>query len=102
MKTTRTAPNYRLFALANTTPPKPGLVRVAEAAGPGIEVEVWALSPEAFGTFVAEVPPPMAIGTATLADGSTVKSFVCEPTALGGSEEITKFGGWRNFLARSK
>ncbi len=100
VQTTRTAQNYRLFALANTTPPKPGLARVAEAAGEGIEVEVWALSPEAFGTFVAEVPAPMAIGTATLADGSTVKSFVCEPSALRGSEEITKFGGWRNYLSQ--
>lgn len=99
VKSTRTASHYRLYALANTTPPKPGLARVAEAAGDGIEVEVWALSADAFGSFVAEVPPPLAIGNAILADGSSVKSFVCEPLGLEGAQEITHFGGWRAFLA---
>ena len=99
VRSIRTARNYRLFALANTSPPKPGLVRVSDAAGEGIEVEVWALAPAAFGSFVAEVPAPMTIGSVQLADGSTVKSFLCEPAALEGASEITHFGGWRAFLA---
>ena len=99
VRSTRTARNYRLFALANTTPPKPGLVRVSDDAGEGIEVEVWSLAPAAFGSFVAEVPAPMTIGNVQLADGSTVKSFLCEPAALEGAKEITHFGGWRAFLA---
>jgi allophanate hydrolase len=99
VKSTRTAQHYRLYALANTTPPKPGLVRVEEDAGEGIEVEVWALDAKAFGEFVAEVPPPLAIGNAMLEDGTSVKSFVCEPSALKGAEEITRFGGWRSYLA---
>ncbi len=37
---TTTAPHYRLYALPNTTPPKPGMVRVAEG-GAAIPVEVW-------------------------------------------------------------
>jgi len=99
VKTDRTARNYRLYALANTTPPKPGLVRVAEDAGEGIELEVWSMGPREFGSFVAEVPPPMTIGTATLDDGTTVKSFLCEPGALAGAQEITHLGGWRAFLS---
>jgi allophanate hydrolase len=75
------------------------LVRVEEDAGEGIEVEVWALDAKAFGEFVAEVPPPLAIGNAMLEDGTSVKSFVCEPSALKGAEEITRFGGWRSYLA---
>ena len=43
VSTTRTAPGYRLYALPNTTPPKPGLVRAPDFPGPGIEVEVWAM-----------------------------------------------------------
>lgn len=96
---TRTAADYRLYALANTTPPKPGLVREPDFAGPGIEVEVWRLSAEAFGAFTAAVPPPLAIGNVTLEDGGIVKGFVCEPAALTGATEITEFGGWRAFLA---
>ncbi len=99
VKTCRTAPEYRLYALANTTPPKPGLVRAPGFAGPGIETEVWRMSFAAFGEFVAEVPTPMGIGSVVLDDGSTVKGFLCEVAALDGAREITEFGGWRAFLA---
>jgi allophanate hydrolase len=98
LRTTATAPQYRLFALANSTPPKPGLLRVAEPQPNGIEVEVWQLTKEAFGSFVAEVPPPMGIGNLELADGSIVKGFICEPYALQGAREITTLGAWRNYL----
>ncbi len=95
----KTAPCYRLHALANTTPPKPGLVRDEDFSGAGLEVEVYALTPEAFGSFTALVPPPLAIGNVQLADGSWVKGFVCEPCGLEGAREITALGGWRAFLA---
>lgn len=95
---TATAPSYRLFALA-TDPPKPGLVRVA-GGGTAVEVEVWALNRAGFGSFVAEVPPPLAIGTVELADGTAVKGFVCEPIATDGAEDISGFGGWRAWLGR--
>ncbi len=99
VKATQTAPTYRLYALANTTPPKPGLVRTTDPQARGIEVEVWALSEAAFGSFVAEVPAPMTIGTVELADGSTAKGFACEPCALDGGIDITEHGGWRAYLA---
>ncbi len=95
---TRTAATYRLFALPGTVPPKPGLLH-DPTAGAQIEVEVWALSAEAFGTFVADVPPPLTIGTVTLADGTGVKGFLCESFAVAGGTEITAFGGWRAYLA---
>ncbi|WP_247887088.1 allophanate hydrolase [Azospirillum sp. SYSU D00513] len=98
--TTASAAGYRLYSLPGTVPAKPGLVR--DAAGPGgIELEVWELDTASFGSFVAEVPAPMAIGSVELADGSRVKGFLCEPIALEGAEEITRFGGWRNWLARA-
>lgn len=100
MQTTRTAAGYRLFALPGTVPPKPGLVRTPGFAGPGIEVEVYALSPAAFGSFVAEVPPPMGICDVELADGSRVKGFLCEAHALEGALDITPCGGWRAWMNR--
>jgi allophanate hydrolase len=97
LRTTKTAPDYRLYHLANTTPPKPGLRRTPGFSGPGIEVEVWSLTAAAFGDFVAHVPAPMGIGTVTLADGSDVKGFLCEAFALEGARDITEFGGWRAY-----
>lgn len=94
---TRTAPDYRLFALPDTSPPKPGLVREPGFAGPGIEVEVWRLSSTKFGELVACVPAPLAIGSVTLADGGVRKGFVCEPFAVRGAADITHHGGWRAY-----
>ena len=95
-----TGPGYRLFALANTVPPKPALVRDPDFAGSGVEVEVWALGPAAFGSFVARQPAPMAIGRVTLADGSDVAGFTCERHALAGAAEVTQYGGWRAYCAQ--
>jgi allophanate hydrolase len=94
-----TTPDYRLYALPNTTPPKPGLVRVHDH-GTAIALEVWELSVAAFGSFVAAVPPPLCIGTVQLANGESVKGFLCEPAALAGAEDISTHGGWRAYLAR--
>lgn len=96
-RTARTQGCYRLYALPGTTPAKPGMVRVGEGEGGEIEVEVWALAPAAFGTFVASIPAPLGIGTVTLADGTTAKGFLAEPIALGGASDITTWGGWRGY-----
>jgi allophanate hydrolase len=101
-KTCRTAPGYRLYALAGAKPPKPGLVRDDQFRGLGMEVEVWTMPEDQFGSFVAEVPEPLGIGNVTLDSGESVKCFICEPYALSGATEITRFGGWRNYLASSK
>ena len=97
---TETAPSYRLYAMADSVPPKPALVHAADGAA--IAVEVYELDIAAFGSFVAEVPPPLAIGTVTLADGSMVKGFVSEPRASAGAEDITALGGWRAYIARGR
>jgi allophanate hydrolase len=94
----RTAPAYRLYAMANTSPPKPALVHVGEG-GAQIEVEVYELELAPFGSFVAETPPPLAIGTVTLEDGTDVKGFVAEPRALSNAQDITALGGWRAYMA---
>jgi allophanate hydrolase len=98
-RTCRTASGYRLYALEGAQPAKPGLVREEKFAGPGIEVEVWAMPIDQFGSFVADVPPPLAIGNATLDNGESVKCFLCEPCAISGAVEITDFRSWRAYLA---
>jgi allophanate hydrolase len=97
---TTTARCYRLYAL-DTTPPKPGLVRVDpddDGAG-ALEVEVWALAPDAFASFVDAVPAPLVIGRVVLADGADVAGFLCEPIAVRDAVDITAFGGWRAYRA---
>jgi allophanate hydrolase len=98
VKATRTAPSYRLYALPGTVPPKPGLLRVA-TGGVSLDVEVWALTPLAFGLFVSLIPSPLGIGTIQLADGDAAKGFLVEAVAVDGARDISEFGGWRNFIA---
>jgi allophanate hydrolase len=99
---TPTAPDYRLYALAGTKPPKPGLLRTKKGEGSAIAIEVYALSDSAFGRFVAAVPPPLSIGTLELADGRGVKGFLVEAEAVTGARDISNFGGWRAFMAQEK
>lgn len=98
LEATTTAPDYKLYAL-DTTPPKPGMLRVDAGTGTAIKLELWALSAAAFGKFVAAIPPPMAIGSIRLAAGRDVKGFMVEPIAAEGARDISSFGGWRAFMA---
>jgi allophanate hydrolase len=102
LEATLTAADYKLYALAQTRPAKPGLLRVPKGAGAAIEIEIWALPGEHYGRFVAAVPAPMSIGTIRLADGRSVQGFLVESEALAGARDISSFGGWRAFLAAQK
>ncbi|HEX7027096.1 MAG TPA: allophanate hydrolase [Gammaproteobacteria bacterium] len=103
IRTCRTAPCYRFYLLSDTTPPKPGLVRVADGGeGVSIEVEIWELTAAAFGSFVADIPPPLGIGTVMLEDGDGVKGFLCEGHVVPNAVDISHFGGWRNYLAAAR
>ncbi|WP_232628709.1 allophanate hydrolase [Methylobacterium sp. Leaf118] len=94
-----TRSDYRLYALPGGPPRRPGLLRVAAGAGAAIAAEVWALSPAAFGRFVAAIPAPLGIGTLHLADGTRPKGFLVESEGIGAGTDITGYGGWRRYLA---
>ena len=97
VEATHSADNYRLFALPDTTPPKPGLIR--SASGAPIAVELWDMPTHLFGSFVALIPAPLGIGTLILQDGREVKGFICEGAAIEGASDITHLGGWRAYIA---
>jgi allophanate hydrolase len=98
---TRSAPHYRLYALPGGPPARPGMLRVA-GGGAAIELEVWRVPSAAFGSFVAGVPAPLAIGKVELADGRQVCGFLCEAQAVGDALDISAYGGWRDYLARAR
>ncbi|MBB6091394.1 allophanate hydrolase [Povalibacter uvarum] len=99
VRATRTAPRYRFYALPGGPPQRPGLVRTNEA-GAAIDVEVWAVPQEHFGTFVAGIPSPLGIGKVELEDAISCSGFVCEAWAIEGAEEITSLGNWRAYLRK--
>ena len=98
LEATHTSADYRLFALSDAVPPKPGLLRGAPNSGQPIAIELWELPMEHYGSFVSLIPAPLGIGTLTLLDGRQVQGFVCEPLALQDATDITHWGGWQAYL----
>ena len=99
LRAVETVPDYRLYALPNVTPAKPGLLRVGKGEGNAIAAEVWSLDAEAFGRFVAKIPAPLGIGTIGFTDGTAAKGFLVEAEAVKAARDISAFGGWKSFLA---
>jgi len=97
VKRTRTISSYRFYALPGGPPSRPGMVRVREH-GCAIEVEVWAVPPEHFGSFVAAIPAPLGIGKILLDDNTQVSGFLCESWAVHEATDISELGGWREYL----
>jgi allophanate hydrolase len=93
----RTTPAYRFYALPGGPPFRPGLMRVT-SGGAAIEVEVWSVPAEHFGTFVAGIPAPLGIGKIELEDGERVPGFICEAHGIEGAKDITALGSWRAYL----
>ncbi len=93
LRPAQTVSAYRLHALGA----RPGLLRGAEGAA--IAGEVWALPTGAIGTLLAQVPPPLGLGTVALADGPCL-GFLAEAAGVALAPDITHFGGWRAWLAQ--
>ncbi len=101
LRKTVTANKYRLYALAGTSPPKPGLAR-NDTQGVSIEIEIYAMPVENVGSFLALIQTPLGLGNVELEDGHWVKGFICEPYGLQNAVDISNFGGWRAYIEMQK
>lgn len=93
-----TSDAYRMVELA-AAPPKPGLLRVGPGAGRALPGELYRLSPAALGSFLNDLPAPMALGKVELSSGRWVTGFACDYESAGNATDITSYGGWRRYLA---
>jgi allophanate hydrolase len=98
LREVETIPAYRLYALPGAIPAKPGLLRVAPGEGASIKAEIWGLDAKGFGTFVANIPGPLGIGTLSFTDGTSAKGFLVEAEAVRSAQELSHFGGWRAYV----
>ncbi len=98
LEATRTSAQYRLYALPGGPPYRPGLVR--DEQGVAIDIEVWAIPLDQYGSFVAGIPAPLGIGTLETEAGDWLQGFICEPYTLGEAEDISHLGGWRAYISQ--
>jgi allophanate hydrolase len=64
-----------------------------------IEIEIWRMPVEHFGSFMRGIPAPLGIGRVRVQDGTDVCGFLCEAVAVAGARDISSHGGWRGWLA---
>ncbi|MDE2516741.1 MAG: allophanate hydrolase [Rhodospirillales bacterium] len=94
LRVAATQPVYRLHALGG----RPGMYRTGGSDGAAIAGEVWAMPLATLGALLAEIPPPLGLGSVLLQDGSCL-GFLAEPVGLAEAPDITACGGWREWLA---
>jgi urea carboxylase/allophanate hydrolase len=103
--TTTTSPNYRMYELEPASVPavrRPGLRRVQGSdAGIEIEVEVWEIPIETFGSFILAITRPLAIGSVELINGNWVSGFVCEQWGLENAKDISEYSSWPRYIEQS-
>ncbi|MEX2353004.1 MAG: amidase family protein, partial [Gammaproteobacteria bacterium] len=97
LESTTTAPVYRLYCLAGGPPYRPGLIKDMEN-GTRIAVEVWSIPARNLGEFLSDIPAPLGLGKVELNDGTEVTGFICEAYAITRAEDISNYGGWKNYI----
>ncbi len=93
VRETLTAPLYRLWSIDDR---HPAMIRMKEG-GRSIDLEIWSLPLGGLAQILQQEPAGLCIGKIKLADNSEVLGVLGEPFLCEGKQEITDFGGWRNY-----
>ena len=93
-----TVPEYRLWSIADR---HPAMLRVG-AGGAAVAVEVWQVPAAGLARILLAEPPGLCLGTVRLADGEETLGVLGEPALCEGQPEITRYGGWRAYVAARK
>lgn len=94
-----TRPEYRMYALIEPSPSRPGLVRV-DKDGASIEVEVYSVGYDGLGRILAAIPAPLGLSRMDLKRSGPCVGFVCSQHAVASARDITAFGSWPRYVAR--
>ncbi len=89
-----TTPIYRLWSIDDR---HPAMMRVS-TGGESIELEIWSVPLAGLAKILQQEPAGLCIGKVKLADRTEVLGVLGEPFLCEGQLEITKFGGWRNYI----
>ena len=87
---------YRIWTVNDE---HPAMVRVTDGTGVQVALEVWSVPAAGLASILLNEPPGLSIGKVKLEDGSTVLGVLGEPALVEGQKEITRYGGWRAYIA---
>ncbi|UJP01985.1 MAG: hypothetical protein LZF85_09325, partial [Nitrosomonas sp.] len=89
---TLTAPFYRLWSINDR---HPAMQRCA--SGGKISLEIWSIDSSNIGELLSREPAGLSVGKILLADNREVLGILGESYLCDGMQEITEFGGWREY-----
>ncbi len=89
---TFTAPFYRLWSINDR---HPAMQRCA--SGGQISLEIWSINSSDIGELLSREPAGLSVGKILLADSREVLGILGESYLCEGMQEITQFGGWREY-----
>ena len=95
VRETETAASYRLWSIDDR---HPAMLRVA-IGGSAVAVEVWEVPAAGLASILLGEPAGLCVGKVRLADGEETLGVLGEAILCEGQREITRFGGWRAYLA---
>ena len=96
----RTGPVYRLWTIGDR---HPAMMR-AEEGGTEVEAELYEVPDDVWPGIRDTEPPGLYRGPVELSDGRHVEGMLGKQSLIDGPDavEITKFGGWRAYLASKR
>jgi len=97
LREARTAPCYCLYSIGDV---HPAMLRSPE--GNAIALELWEVPARGVADILQAEPAGLCIGKVALEDGSEVLGVLGEPWLCERAAEITRHGGWRNYLSAGK
>ena len=89
---TLTAPLYRLWSINDQYP-----AMQRSSIGEQISLEIWSINPSNIGELLSREPAGLSVGKILLADNREILGILGESYLCEGKQEITHFGGWRNY-----
>ena len=92
----KTKNEYRLFSIDDI---HPAMYRDSHGDGNEISVEVWEMDGDGLASVLLHEPPGLCVGKVELNDGTTLLGVLGEHSIFRNQKEITRFGGWREYLA---
>jgi gamma-glutamylcyclotransferase (GGCT)/AIG2-like uncharacterized protein YtfP len=98
LREAKTAPEYRLYSINDV---HPAMLR-AKDGGKQIHLELWEVPPAGLASILQSEPAGLSIGKIVLEDGIEVLGVLSEPWLCESAAEITRHGGWRNYLSTGK
>ncbi|MCW6035356.1 gamma-glutamylcyclotransferase [Spirulina subsalsa FACHB-351] len=93
-----TEPCYKLWSMGDEYP---AMQRV-KTGGQKIALELWNVPPSGLVTILQQEPPGLCIGKVYLETGEQVLGVLGEGICCDDGQEITQYGGWRNYIKTLK